>query len=61
MTDDVVRESRAYISAHTSNSIRDCDAMFIPDFLHLDKIVADIHKGKNKSMEFLIQTLNSSI
>lgn len=60
MTDDVVRESRAFISAHTSNSLRDCDSMFIHDFLHLDKVVADIHKGKNKDMQFLLQTLNHS-
>ena len=59
ISDDKVREARAFISTHTANSIEVCDRMFVPDFLHLYNEVGEIHKNKQKNLEFLIQNFNN--
>jgi len=50
-----------YISTHTSNSMHDCDAMFILDFIKLDQFVAKTQKDKIKNIEFILENFSSMI
>ncbi len=43
------------ISVHTSNTMADCDNLFIPDYLALDKIVSKLAEKKQEDLEFLLE------
>jgi hypothetical protein len=59
ITDAQVREIKALISIHTSNSYLECDRMFVPDFLYLDDIVHKEAKQKLETAQSLLNTLLS--
>lgn len=45
------------ISINSSNTIADCDALFLPDFVKLDKIVAKLEKRKNEDLQNLYDNM----
>ena len=55
--DDDVREAKIMISIKSSNTIADCENLFIPDFVKLDKLVTKIEKKKQEDSEYLMENL----
>ena len=55
--DNKVRESKAMISMHTSNSFHDCDRMFIPDWMTLDETVQKMLEQKANNIEELLGSM----
>lgn len=45
------------ISIKSSNTIADCENLFIPDFVKLDKLVTKIEKKKQEDLEYLMENL----
>jgi hypothetical protein len=56
-----IRESKSYISIHSSNSYVDLDEMFIPEFFSLDKAVAESHKKKQENLGFLLDNMGNML
>lgn len=49
------------ISVNTSNTIADCDNLFLLDFIKLDQAVAKLEKQKHENMEYMIQNMQNII
>jgi hypothetical protein len=45
------------ISINSSNNIADCDALFLPDFVKLDKIVSKLEKKKHDDLQALYDNM----
>jgi len=40
--------------------MKDCDDLFLPDFMKLDSTVSKIEKRKKEDLEFLFQNMSSN-
>jgi len=47
------------ISINSSNTIADCDALFLPDFVKLDKMVAKREQQKKDNLEYMYENMNT--